>query len=122
MKILPLLAAVAGLALTSASASYAAIARSVPHDASTISPPKPLQIVKPTDLPRRFIDATIQLRMTITPEGRAVDVTGVGALPDDLAKQLIPAVERWTFTPATRDGKPMAMEIILPLKLIDRSL
>lgn len=121
MKTLPLLAAVAGLVLASAPASYAA-AHTAPRDSASVTLPKPLQVVKPTKIPHRFVDATIELRMTITSDGRAVGVSGVGELPKDLAKRLIPAVEQWTFSPPLRDGQPTAMEVIIPLKLVDRSV
>ena len=57
------------------------------------------------------LSGTVVLSVVVTKEGRTRDVKVVKSLSRALDKQAIAAVSRWTFTPATKDGEPVAVEL-----------
>jgi len=83
--------------------------------------PVPLQVIAPTGIARRFEGETIRLRLTIDEAGRPQNVSLQAGSDHNLIKHLLPAVAQWKFRPALRDGRPVAVEVVLPLALVDRS-
>jgi protein TonB len=82
-------------------------------------PPKPtLQV--PPEYPyrarRRGVEGSVELRFTVTRDGRVTAIDVVRAQPQHLfeesAKQ---AVTRWRFEPAMRDGKPVDVRVQVQL-------
>jgi protein TonB len=52
------------------------------------------------------MEGTVVLKVTITPEGRATNISVTKSLREDLDTQAINAVAKWKFKPATApDGK-----------------
>jgi protein TonB len=52
------------------------------------------------------VEGTVVLRVTITPEGRATNISVTKSLREDLDTQAINAVAKWKFKPAAApDGK-----------------
>ena len=49
--------------------------------------------------------------LTVTPDGRTRDIKVVSSLGMGLDENAVAAVSRWTFKPATINGKPVAVQI-----------
>ena len=60
---------------------------------------------------KKKVTGTVVLSLVVTKDGRAADIKVVQSLNDGLDRQAIKAVSRWTFEPASRDGKPVAARI-----------
>jgi protein TonB len=55
------------------------------------------------------VEGTVVLRVTITPDGRATNISVTKSLRGDLDTQAINAVAKWKFKPATlQNGKLVA--------------
>ena len=81
-----------------------------------------LKVVHPTDLPRSYENATVEVEFTLDAFGTPHDVVPVGRMPSDLAIRLLPAVAKWQFTPYyDATGRPVQRKVILPLKLVEGS-
>jgi protein TonB len=81
---------------------------------SDVTAPKPIFKPDPeyVDKARRQkINGTVVLSMIVTAEGSVRDVKVIKRLDPGLDKQAIAAVRTWTFEPATRDGKPVAVHL-----------
>ena len=83
--------------------------------------PLPVKVVNPTDLPRRYLDATVMLELTVDKSGQPRDITVLRPIDPELAQSLIPTLAQWRFSPAQRDGQPVTTRIVLPIKLNDGS-
>ncbi len=94
-----------------------ALAAAAPALASS---PAPLRVVHPTGLTSLYRGAEVTLKVTLDRDGNVRRVAGTGELPQNLKLHLLPAIAQWRFTPA-RDaqGRAVASEVILPLKLVD---
>ncbi|MBI2518145.1 MAG: energy transducer TonB [Opitutae bacterium] len=78
--------------------------------------PLPAKVVNPTDLPARYIGAVVNVTLTVDATGQPRDIALES--PDaELANLLVPVVAQWRFTPAQKDGVPVAKRILLPLAL-----
>ncbi|MGA2353450.1 MAG: energy transducer TonB [Terriglobales bacterium] len=51
------------------------------------------------------------ISLTVSPEGKPKDIKVVKSLGAELDKKAIEAVNTWRFDPATRDCKPVAVQI-----------
>jgi outer membrane biosynthesis protein TonB len=83
--------------------------------------PVPVSVVHPTNLPLRFKDTTVQVVLTIDAQGVPHDVSAAGGMPADFAKQLLPVVAQWRFSPMYENGKAVAARVILPIELTEES-
>jgi protein TonB len=56
----------------------------------------------------------------VTPDGSVENPKVIKSLSEGLDKQAIKAVSQWRFDPATKDGKPVAvqMDVYLTFQLI----
>jgi hypothetical protein len=50
-------------------------------------------------------------------EGRPQHIATLGLVPVELRESVIVAVKKWKFNPATRNGVPVSVRVILPLQL-----
>ena len=57
------------------------------------------------------LQGTLLLRVIVGPEGRARDIRVQRGLGMGLDEKAIEAVQRWKFEPATKDGKPVTVQI-----------
>lgn len=111
------------LLLTSAAATSSLPASTRP---TLVSPdpkmtmPAPVSTVEPTGVPRDFVDSTVEVVMTIDAQGRPRDLVAGRGVDAPLAKRLFPAIRQWRFSPATQDGRPVPLRVVLPLKLVCR--
>jgi TonB family protein len=60
---------------------------------------------------RKKINGSVVLSMIVTPDGTVRDPEVTKSLDKDLDKQAIACVKKWTFQPATKDGKPVAVRL-----------
>ena len=115
-----LAAALAGGLLSSAVVSSAAVVLSDLTISSTEnSAPAPLRIVAPSGISRRYEGATVHLRLTVDESGRPHHITFQSGQDQNLVNHLLPAVAQWKFTPAKKNGRAVAMQIELPVELVD---
>lgn len=79
----------------------------------------PQIIYAPETGSRKAGDALVSLLATITPEGRAANVTVVKGLDKELDQQAVQAVQGWRFKPAMRDGRPIAtrLPVTMPVRI-----
>lgn len=85
---------------------------SMGHD---VTAPKPIYTPDPkyADKPRKKkIQGTVLLAIVVTADGKVRDVKVTKSLDRDLDQQAVVAVSTWTFEPATKDGRPVAVNLM----------
>jgi len=60
---------------------------------------------------RKKLEGTVLLSLVVTANGDTADIKVTRALGSGLDEKAIEAVSQWTFEPATKDGKPVAVKI-----------
>jgi len=81
--------------------------------------PTPVKTVAPVYPPaarKRGQEGTVYLRARVTTAGRVERVTVAKGVAPDLDEAAARALRQWTFEPARKDGKPVAAEIMIPVK------
>ncbi len=63
--------------------------------------------VYPARAQRFGVEGNVQLRITISGEGKVSDVEVLDGLPHGLTEAAVEAVRRWRFKPATARGRPV---------------
>jgi TonB family protein len=53
---------------------------------------------------------------TVGEDGRVSDAVVKTCDYEEFANLALEAVQRWTFVPGTRDGKPCAMRVLIPIR------
>lgn len=74
--------------------------------------------VFPTNLNRGGVEGEVRLMCLINEQGRVRHIAvAAGSDPQfvDSARQ---ALEKWEFTPGSRDGRPVAMSIVVPINFV----
>ena len=79
--------------------------------------PKPVVVVPPDDVPRRFANTTIRVGLTIDANGCPSDIRVISPDSAYLEKSVVAAVNQWRFTPMMKDGAPVAQKVVLPLTI-----
>ena len=64
---------------------------------------------------RAGIQGTVSLSVVIGVDGSIADVRVTKSLDPDLDEQAVSAAKRWRFSPGTKDGKPVPVEVTLEL-------
>jgi len=75
-------------------------------------PPRPDY---PVDMRRENISGTATVRFIITHDGRVIDVTVVQASHPSFGDAAASAVARWKYSPAIKDGQPIACYLSVPV-------
>lgn len=114
-------AAIVAAGLLSASFASAALADDsvVTASAASYTAPMPVKIVAPSGIPRRFRNETIRLSLTIDESGRPRNIELLSGRDAALVRHLLPAVAQWKFSPAIKNGRAVATEVVLPIELVD---
>ena len=107
------LAPVAASAMTNEQA-YLESCRKVP------GVPVPVSVVTPT-VGSGFIGVTVQLEFIVDATGKPVDVSVKSVADNTLATAVVNAVKQWRFTPAEKNGQPVATKVVLPVKIVEDS-
>ena len=79
-----------------------------------VTPPKGVYTPNPEyseKARKKKISGTVLVAMVVMADGKVQDVTVTKSLEPSLDEQAIAAVKRWTFEPATKDGKPVAVHL-----------
>jgi protein TonB len=85
---------------------------------SKLVDPKVLREVRPVyteDAMRSRMQGTVRLEVVVRDDGTVGDVKVVQRLHPALDVKAIEAARKWRFTPATQDGKPVAVYVTLEL-------
>jgi len=118
MNRLKLLAAALAASLILASSGQALVAKA---SSSSSENPRVLEVVNPTNLPRKYIGTVVEVALTIDAEGRAHHVTVLSDSDRALVRSLEEAVAQWRFAPAQKDGTAVTQRVILPIELVVKS-
>jgi periplasmic protein TonB len=62
------------------------------------------------------VEGTVLLSVIVTKEGRTAGMKVKRSLTPALDKQAIKAVSEWRFDPATKDGAPVAVRLIIEIE------
>jgi periplasmic protein TonB len=79
-----------------------------------VTPPRSLYAPNPEfdEAARRAkLNGFVVLSLIVTPEGNTKDIRVTKSLSPGLDQRSIEAVSKWKFAPATKDGKPVAVEL-----------
>jgi len=79
--------------------------------------PVPVSVVTP-DVDGYDIGQTVRVEFVVDTTGHPSDFTIKSASDRDLAAAVVDAVKRWEFTPAQRNGAPVATRVILPVRVV----
>lgn len=80
--------------------------------------PVPVSVVAPTVGPE-YTGATVQLEFIVDASGKPAEFSVKSATDDTLASAVVLAVKQWRFTPAVKNGSPVATKVTLPVKIVD---
>jgi periplasmic protein TonB len=92
-------------------------APSIPGDA----PPKPLHTVKPDypfDMKRAGLSGIVTLSCLVDEQGRVRDALVEKTPGPSFGASALEAIRQWTFTPAIRNGTPVAVRVTLPMNFV----
>ncbi len=73
------------------------------------------------NIPRDYQDATIRISLLVDEQGRAHYVDLLDGRDPRLVRHLLPVIAQWQFKPAMKDGRPVAVNVVLPLHLVERA-
>lgn len=82
-------------------------------------PPRPLHVVQPVyplDLKRRGISGHVYANCLVDETGRVQDARVIDASDQAFSQAALAALQSWTFTPAHRNGTPIAIRVSVPIK------
>jgi TonB family protein len=60
---------------------------------------------------KKKITGSVQLKLTVRPDGTTSDIVVTRSLEKSLDAQAIKAVQQWQFEPSTYQGQPVAVSI-----------
>jgi protein TonB len=83
--------------------------------------PVPVTVVSPTVGPE-YNGATVEIEFVVDAAGKPASFSVKSASDDTLATAVVDAVKQWRFTPAQKDGRPVATKVALPVKIVDPAL
>jgi TonB family protein len=92
---------------------------------ANISAPQPLHKVDPKYIAtaaEERIEGTVRLAFVIGHDGKVYDIQAVKGIDARLDRSAVEALQKWTFTPAERDGKPVDVDAVveIPFRLAPR--
>lgn len=86
------------------------------HPGDDVSAPVTLTRLEPRypdDYRRARIEGLVMVDFVVGEEGRTKDVRVIKSLAPELDMAAVEAIRQWTYTPAMRDGKPVAVVMTL---------
>ena len=72
-----------------------------------------LNVAFPDDALKNGVEGTVKVSMTLGEDGKVRDIQIVQDMPFGVGDAVKKALEKWTFQPATLQGKPVAMRMTL---------
>lgn len=113
MKLSPLIrASLIGLALL-----FAGVAQG--QESKFDEPPMPTKTVPPVypmDLKREGVAGMVTMSITVDEKGNVANPVVKKSTRAEFEQPAIDAVSRWKFEPAKKDGKPVAVQVVVPVK------
>jgi hypothetical protein len=79
--------------------------------------PVPTRVVNPKGVPAQYRDAVIRLFFTVDTAGMPRNIKVLELDDPALTDSLVTALAQWRFTPASRQGVAVSMDVVLPLEL-----
>lgn len=70
----------------------------------------------PWSLKRAGIMGTVSVRCSVNEQGQVTNLKVVSTTHEDFVNPALYALRRWQFKPGMRDGAPVAMDIIVPIR------
>jgi protein TonB len=64
---------------------------------------------------RERIEGSVIMRVIVTAEGRPRDILILESLRRDLDMAAVDAMKQWQFKPATRNGQPIAVAVVVEM-------
>ncbi|AWI08950.1 energy transducer TonB [Ereboglobus luteus] len=126
MKTVNKLAAVLSLALVGAVSSSSVLRAEATDPGAYIASyrshkpefPAPVRVVAPSSalLAGDENDGSVDVTFVVNAKGRPTAITVAYASDEALVGPVVEAVERWKFTPAIREGVPVATKVMLPVR------
>lgn len=114
-----LAAALAGGLLSSAASAAVVVDSAALAGNIAYSAPAPVKVVSPTGIARRYEGRTIRVSLTVDETGQPRNISLLSRHDPHLERQLVPVVAQWQFTPARKDGRAVAANVVLPIQLVD---
>lgn len=84
--------------------------------------PVPVAVVSPSRVSSEYAGAKVDLAFTVDSQGKPTGFTVVTSPDAMLAKVVLDAVSKWRFTPAQKNGAPVATKVVLPVRITDAGL
>ena len=79
--------------------------------------PVPVAVVSPDNVSADYIGTAVELAFTVDAKGTPTDFAVVSSPDDAIAEVMVEAVKQWRFTPAVKNGAPVATKVVLPLRI-----
>lgn len=82
-------------------------------------PPVPIRTVAPDYPPalrREGVSGMVSVAITVDEKGNVTDARVERSSHEAFEKPAIDAVSRWRFKPATKDGAPVAVNVVVPVR------
>jgi periplasmic protein TonB len=80
--------------------------------------PVPVSVVAPR-VDGYDIGQAVQVEFVVDTTGHTSAVAVKSASDREFAEAVVDAVKQWTFTPAQRNGAPVATKVVLPVRVIE---
>jgi protein TonB len=79
--------------------------------------PVPVSVVAPR-VDAFDIGQTVQVEFVVDTTGHTQGIAVKSGTDRSLAEEVVDAVKQWTFTPAQRNGSPVATKVVLPVRVV----
>jgi len=77
--------------------------------------PVPVAVVSPA----AYVgNALVEVSFVVTPEGKPSDIAIRSSTDTELSEPVKEAIAQWKFSPARRNGEPVAQKVILPIRFV----
>lgn len=85
-------------------------------DQENWQPPQASEIVAPL-FARVHDGSTVRVKLTIDEQGTPSDVLVLFPHDPQLKRNIVEAVEQWTFEPAKKNGEAVKVRVVMPIQL-----
>jgi protein TonB len=79
--------------------------------------PVPIAVVSP-DVSAYDIGQTVKVEFVVDTTGHTSEISVKSASDREFAEAVVDAVKQWQFTPAQRNGAPVATKVVLPVRVV----
>ena len=80
--------------------------------------PVPIAVVAP-HVAGYDIGQAVKVEFVVDTTGHTSGISVMSASDRDFAEAVVDAVKQWQFTPAQHNGAPVAMKVILPVRVVE---